>query len=415
MRSQLIALNYEAECAHDLAYGMGFMITDEAYTNTSKTETNIDGPQSERYGTTYGDEFAFVERHRCECGELTGAMFMDEICPKCKTVVKNRGIDITKTGWLTWDPYKIIAPRYYRMLAKAIGETTFINMLSHDNKRDANGNIRDIHEDYVAPGPRGGKSGPYYNIGMVAFYENYEEILEYFSKKRKDREFDKLLRDKAKVFTSVFPLYSTVLRPTQLTGEDFHTTDVNMKINPICRIMKFLVGAVGDDVDIFLSAIQEKCNDIWDICYSMIEQKKGTIRSQIIGGTYNWTARNVIVLDQTLDIDEVDIGFPLAMEFYKSWIIREIMDDRKIPLTAAFNIVDNSYEGGEYIYSIVQRAIDKHKPKLIIDRNPSLHYKSIVRVRIRNVIMDPTLLCLSIGTTNLEGLNADLTSKLRSA
>jgi len=56
-----------------------------------------------------------------------------------------------------------------------------------------------------------------------AFYQNFEEIMEYYKGKRKQKAdlIDSLIRDKDLVWTSVLPVYSTALRPMAINTENF--------------------------------------------------------------------------------------------------------------------------------------------------------------------------------------------------
>ena len=70
----------------------------------------------------------------------------------------------------------------------------------------------------------------YHNIGLKEFYDHFEEIMEYFKTKRKQKAdlIDSLIRDKDKVWTSKLPVYSTVLRPQGVTTESYYFSSINV-------------------------------------------------------------------------------------------------------------------------------------------------------------------------------------------
>ena len=63
----------------------------------------------------------------------------------------------------------------------------------------------------------------YHNIGLDAFYKNFEEIMLYYRQKRKIKAdlIDKLIEEKDLLWTSKFPVYSTALRPQGITVESY--------------------------------------------------------------------------------------------------------------------------------------------------------------------------------------------------
>lgn len=102
-------------------------------------------------------------------------------------------------------------------LQSALSKKNLENIIANDNIITSQGIIRKHHEVIEVK-----KSMlTYHNIGIQQFYENYEEIMLYYRQKRKMKAplIDALIRDKALVWTSKFPVYSTVLRPMGVTTE----------------------------------------------------------------------------------------------------------------------------------------------------------------------------------------------------
>jgi len=402
-------INCDAQMNFDLMTGKGFMINKRAFNDVYNKIKNIDGPRSIKFGSGYGDDFSFMERYHCECGEIIGAMFEGEECPLCHTKVEYSAFDITKTGWLYWGPYKVIHPRYYKILESVIGSKNLDNIIRYDNMYDQDGNTHDIHEEIVIKSRRQlKKMNQYYNIGLIQFYENFDEIITAFGNKKNPERVENLINNKEYIWTSCFPVYSTCLRPISINNGAYSFTSIDKHINPICSSIELLPKFTLSEVVITLYSIQNHINKIWDEVFKLIKGKNGHIRSSILGGNYNYSSRNVITLDPTLQCNEIDIGFPLATVFYKNWLIKEIMNDKKVPLFNAYNYLQlNSNDGNEYLYELCDRILEKYHPKILINRNPSLNYESFQLMNIRRINKDPNNYCMALGYSPLPGLHAD--------
>lgn len=225
MRIKFSRINFESECAYDCINNKGFLINDTPFSDLDKSIRNIDGPRSPKYGTTYGDINEFMDRYHCKCGKYIGATFEGETCPECHTVIESRGVDILYTGWLNFYPYKLINPLYYQRLQSALSKKILENIISNENIITSNGIIRKYSDTIEVK-----KSMlTYHNIGLKEFYDNFEEIMLYYKKKRKQKAdlIDSLIEDKEYVWTSKLPVYSTVLRPQGITVESYYFSPIN--------------------------------------------------------------------------------------------------------------------------------------------------------------------------------------------
>ena len=119
--------------------------------------------------------------------------------------------------------------------------------------------------------------------------------------------------------------------------------------------------------------------------------------------------RNVIVLDPTLKIDEVDVPYKSFIVQYRGFIIRRIVKDKGWTVTKASNYVSSKFEFDPYIYKIMCDIIEEETPKIILNRNPTITFGSILMMRIRKIKSDSNDSTLSIPSAILPGLNADLT------
>lgn len=404
MRINFERLNFESECAYDIINGRGFLIKDTPFSDVDKSIRNMDGPRSPRFGTTYGDNNEFMDRFRCKCGRTIGAAFEGEKCPHCGGVIEYKDVDILYTGWLNFFPYKIINPLMYQRLQSALSKKNLENIISNDNLITSQGIIRK-HSDTIEVKK---SMLTYHNIGLKEFYDNYEEIMTYYKGKRKAKAdlIDQLIADKDKVWTSKIPVYSTVLRPQGITTESYYFTPQDRNIHPLTNISINLKRATPIEVPLYLFQAQMRCNELWALNFSLIDGKHGWTRANVLGGEFNYSGRCVIVLDATLKIDEVDMPYEAFMVQHKGNIIKRICADKGWTITKATNYLASKFTYDPYIYSIMCDIV-KEGAKVIINRNPTITYGSILSMKIRKVKKDSRDLTLSIPSAILPGLNAD--------
>ena len=280
-------ISWDAECVHDLITGNGFMITDppEVQINDSKTKA-IHGTRSPLYGTSYEDEQAFIERYRCDCGKFQGKMFEGEICPFCHTPVTFKDANIGFTGWMSTGKYYFIAPHYYKYFGKLLGKGIIDEICQLKTAVDTNGIRRPIPLEQLDIQPK----HPYYGIGVRKFLENYEEIIDYFKKKKSKQkwpEFDAVLREKSRVFASKIPIYTTFLRPQSSTADTLYYSSIDRVINPLNRLCEKLRNGsrASLEIDYWLSKVQRRVLKLYDLNMAEIETKEGWIRKFILGGS----------------------------------------------------------------------------------------------------------------------------------
>ena len=368
MRIQFSRLNLESECMYDCINGKGFIIKDTPFSDVDKSIRNMDGPRSPRYGTTYGDTNEFMDRYHCKCGYITGAAFEGEVCPKCGTEVEYTDVDILYTGWLNFHPFKIINPLMYMRLQSALSKSILENIISNENIITSSGVIRK-HNDVLEVKK---SMLTYHNIGLAAFYENYEEIMLYYRNKRKQKAdlIDQLIRDKEIVWTSKLPVYSTVLRPQGVTVESYYFCGQDRQINPLTNITINLKKASAIEVPLYLYQAQMRANTLWQLNFSLIDGKYGWLRSNVLGGEFNFSGRAVIVLDPTLHIDEVDIPYKAFVEQFKGSIMKRIMKDKGWTITKTTNFLASKFMYDDYVYKIMCQVVEEEHPKIILNRNP---------------------------------------------
>lgn len=162
------------------------------------------------------------------------------------------------------------------------------------------------------------------------------------------------------------------------------------------------------DRDYNLIRLQINLDQFWDTVEDLLKGKDGWIRDKIMGGSLNYTSRNVIRPDPTLRDNEVDLCYHAALELYKSQIINYIRRLHDCTLSEAERRWKfANYQFSDEVYRIMCHLVKREKPRLLINRNPTLNYYSILLMKIRNITKDVDNYTLAVPLSILPGLNAD--------
>ena len=113
----------------------------------------------------------------------------------------------------------------------------------------------------------------------------------YYKSKRKQKAdlIDELIRDQDMVWTSKLPVYSTVLRPQSISQESYFFSPIDREINPLTNISINLKKASPIEVPLYLYQAQMRANQLWALNFSLIDKKTGVVRSQVLGGEFNYS------------------------------------------------------------------------------------------------------------------------------
>ena len=404
--------NLDAWFLKDMTNGEGFIISEppEITMDGAKVKTMY-GPRSPLYGTTYEDEQAYIERYRCECGAFKSRMWEGEICPYCHKPVQDRGLNLKMTGWIVLeDGNRIINPHYYKKFESLLGKTKkqmFADIVYAKYKVTTNGVVEKVREEDLD----GSLSSPYYGLGIRNFYNNFDEVIDYFIKIKKDKAdaFERIRKEKQNVFTSHIPIMTTFIRPQSASGDTLYYNTIDKSINTLFTLKENLKSCEDLDREYLLQRIQGKANNIWEIAFTMINSKQGLIRDELMGGSLNYTSRSVIVPDPSLRDNEIDISYHAFLEIFKYKILYYLMKIEDISLGKAYNIWKNATNFDQKVYDVMKFIVEYGKVKIILNRNPTLNYYSILLLNIRNIFTDESDYTYSLPLSILPGLNADLT------
>ena len=277
--TEMVDIDLDEERIKDVVSGRGFII--KSPKPIKEDLKDPDGIFSNKYGPTLDDINPYQDRYKCDCGYMRGKVNNDQPCPICHTKVKYVDDNFGYFGWAVLkEPYHVIHPSLFITLSKFIDNDTFLNIIKFSKEIDKDGNIVETK----AP-----KNEPYYGIGMMGFYDKFEEIMEYYANKYKSKskqEYYQVLMDagKKKIFTHSIPVFTTLLRPYRVEGGDLHYEG----INAIYKLLVALFANVSNDTNKIdkkeviqnklLYDAQMKIKELFDEIIKIFSGKKGSRR-----------------------------------------------------------------------------------------------------------------------------------------
>lgn len=276
-------INLDDERINDIYNNNGFIVTSSKPIKDDIKDPN--GIFSQKFGQTLQDKEPFGNRYRCKCGMLTKRINEGEICRFCGTPVTFMDDNFEYFAWMPLhDPYHIIHPNLFMTLTFFIGEKIFHNIIRPDMKKDEDGN--DLH--LKRP-----KDEPFYGIGMMEFYDRFDEIIAYYVKKnpaKKDYYTD-IMENREKIFIQSIPVYTIHLRPFRVEGHSFHFEGTNARFNIMNKLVhtinndKLMMNRKGKPKNELLYDLQVEYMKLYDEIGEIIKGKKGSLRS-LFGGRY---------------------------------------------------------------------------------------------------------------------------------
>jgi hypothetical protein len=292
---QIIDLDQEAK--NDIASGNGFLISAPNKKNGKKDLKNIDGIYSSRFGQKLGDVNPYADRYRCECGYLKSRINHGMECPMCHTKVRYVDDNFKMFGWIVLkDEYHIIHPKFYDSLDYIFGDSKYNeerkkmkggrklkNILNYSPEVDQHGFSRECE---FKPDKE-----PFYGIGMIEFYNRFDEILDYYynlNPKKKDY-YDEIKEYRDLVFCHSIPVFTTHLRPTDVIGEYMYFEPTNGMYNMINKHVHHInkdSRRMNRDPNIKnseLYKVQMKYMELVNEIFNILSGKKGTLRG-LVGG-----------------------------------------------------------------------------------------------------------------------------------
>lgn len=390
--SKIVPIDFDQECREDLAKGTGFLITKKQ--DIKKDVRSDDSIFSSKYGLQIDDMTPFGDVYKCKCGKTMMKVNSGLLCPHCHTKVRYVSNDFSITGWIKInEPFFFIHPNMFKKLISFIGKKNLDGILNQDYKVDEDG--FQIKKEPV-------KSNPFMMIGFLEFKERFDEIMQFYKNKHKNNPsklefYDDIMSNRKIVFSHSLPVYTSQLRPYSIKKNRFNFEGNNALYNVIAGTAAKLNKAEfnsrgrGKSTNQLMYDIQMKYMEIYADLEKIIAQKKGYVRA-LNGGRYNFTARNVIIPDPDLGIDEIILPYASLIELMSLTIIN-ILSKTYSP-AEAYRIWDEArIEYNPTIGNLIQSIIDSQYVGIILNRNPSISPASIIQLHVVGVTQDDTYSC----------------------
>lgn len=416
-------IDFDKECLKDLSNGHGFLIKEPQPLNKTLKQKSEDSIFSSRFGRSLQDKDPYSNRYSCKCGYIQGAFYAvpsdaNWTCPVCGSEVRLVGDDFTYFGWIKLkDAYHLIHPSLYQSLCSFIGKDNLETILEPELELDGNGNPMSLHDKRLLRKKNNRKykkkkslDVTYAGIGMMGFFDNFQEIMDYFLKKKPAKQaiYDDIMENKNIVFTHCIPVYTTQLRIAKVENGRFTFESTNAHFNILAKLAAILN---RDELSIYKN-IKQQNQLLWDMQCKMIalydeiiailSGKKGVMRS-VISGRAAFSERSVIVPNAKLKMDEVTLPYYGLCLLLEQVIVNILQKSYNITYAAAYKIwYYASLEVDQRVLSIIQNLIDAGKVNVLINRNPTIFYQSIVYKRVVGVTLD---FVMGIDIFTLNGLN----------
>lgn len=402
-RFRIVLTNWDMRCKDQIATGVGFRIIEKG-----KTDLDIEPGKysihSPLYGTDWKDADAFEDQYSCECGKYTGARYMTKgfVCEKCGKPVQFIDTDLRKTGWFILDRDTIIHPGLYKQLESFLTKQHLNQMLKFVPESE-----RSRYMDE--------KTSPFYGIGMIEFKERFDEIIQYFyARNKKHDAYNHIRIFKPEIFCHSIPCFNKNLRQWTIRNGDIKYSDEDILFQQIFsdhillnddvewkRRVDYRIGKKKNASYLrkenILYRLQGYVNQMWDLTFKSINEKEGIINEQILGGRLNYIARNVIIPDPMLKIDEISLGYTTFLKLYSaemSALLRKMYgisfgeaDER---VAASMNVFDKD------MYRLMMYLITQTRVYMSIGRNPSIDFGSYDSMKLAKIEPSNTEYCMAI-------------------
>lgn len=387
-------IDFDKEMDKDLRIGKGFLVS--PFQSIKKDLKDPDGIFSYRFGQSLSDVNQYMDRYKCRCGALKHRINHGLKCPICGTRCEFVDDDFEYFGWMRIEePYAIIHPAYYKKLESMFGKgisingikrTKLENIIEVDDKKDIDGHSTEQASNV--------KNEPFFGIGMIDFQVRFDEIMAYYIKTRPNKKemYDDIMANREKVFTHHIPVFSTLMRATDIKDSVMSYEPTNamyMMMNKLRTSINKNRTRIDKNKKVKnqkLYKLQIKYIELYDELAAGLSGKKGDFRC-LMGGRYNLSSRNVIVQNPDLRIDQVTLPYVALVIMLEQRIKNILHRMYNISFAEAHQIWYKAIiEPDEQIKGIINSIIQNYRKKglpgipVIINRNPTIGYGSILQM-----------------------------------
>lgn len=395
-------LDLDAEREKDIKLGRGFIVSEPKPINKELKEPK--GIFSTKFGQTLSDTNPFIDRYQCECGQLRSRINNGLTCPYCNTKVKYVDDDFSIFGWLVLKKQYIIHPNLYKSIEFLCGEQTLVNMLDMEDAPDEDGHSTKKNKKFIKK-EKGKTEQPFYGIGLIEFRKRFDEIMYYYysrtsNKASKEEYYKDIMANKDIVFTQSIPVFTTLLRPYEVSDKKKFTFE---KSNAIYSLLSKLVSQVNDDslrmfrvakpTENLLRDIQFKLQELSKEIDNILSGKKGNVRL-LFSGRYSFSSRNVIVQNPKLKIDQITLPYWCLCELLQQRIINILRKSYNMSSSDAYSLwYKANIDPNPIVIEIIEGIIRSNPLGLpvLINRNPTISRGGILQMHCVGMTMTFTL------------------------
>jgi hypothetical protein len=195
------------------------------------------------------------------------------------------------------------------------------------------------------------------------------------------------------------------------TADGLKLDQINIQYQNILKNLSIISDpdTIGLIRDATVEQIQAEYFQLSENVMDNVRYKAGLIRSQICGTRINFSARNIISpAEPGIKIDEIQVPYLTFLELYRFEIINILKNTERITFKEAEKEWTNArYSVNEKIFKIMQIMVKNREIGVLLNRNPTIGYGSILYLRIVDVKHDYDDVTMSVNNTILTSLAGD--------
>lgn len=344
--------------------------------------------------------------YACRCGKYSGKYYAGKFCDCCNTPVEEKESAVERIGWIDLGERYILNYTFHGFFETICGPKVLRAIIRYDDGSNC------LTEDLIENSYQ--KENPYHGKGIRFLKENTIEVLEYFATDAKKKRYLEYIKaNMSSVWTNKIPVLSISLRPAVITDGTMKFDILNRFYISILKELKIINNTLGEDMPLVTEpALARLQYDFLELCKHVVDVlhgKNGWIRSNMIGVRINFSARNVIVPnDSKYVMDEVVLPYRTCLELYKYELINMIKQLKNLTFAEAERVWwSATLKFDKTVYALMKKAITDYNVRVLINRNPTINYGSILCCRVADIKKDFDDQCMGISLLVLPLLAAD--------